>query len=262
MIFNKPKNITITQMAKWLDCTLAVSDQDKNTQVEYLYHLITCFAKQAGLFKDEETYDDFALCCITKVLIRINNTEEEPVKSFVNYIKKVLPHWHADYIRTFCYGTPEFDLSDYDITDFGDYLIDSTSECDYKALLYNATNVTQALKLHLKKIPHKHNSAEWQNICLSCFLTLEDRVNAAIMLTNQLAHRKSNILLSRLIRGLKNRPPILFHIDESKSAYISVLVNELIHVIAVELTNSLGTTVSPTDCLKNMAMAASNEEDL
>ena len=83
-------------MAKWLDSHVCESDEDKNTQVEYLYHLILCKAKQDSLFTDNDIYDDFTLFCISKILIRISNKEEAPIKSIVNYIRTVIYPWYAE----------------------------------------------------------------------------------------------------------------------------------------------------------------------
>lgn len=261
MIFNNSNKLSLSQMAKWIDSTVVTTEEEKNLQVEYLYYLILHRAKQSSFFKDTEITDDFTLFCVSKILVRINNIKESPLKSVVNYIRTSISFWYAEYVRTFCCSEPNIEVADYNVSDFGDYLIDASSEYDFTTLLYCSEDITSAIRAYLKKIPRRRHSAEWQNICISCYLTLQDRIFSAIELTSEIRDGKSNILLNKQIRELKNRPPILFHIEESRSNYISVLVNELIHVIAVELTYTLKTNVTPSDCLKNMAMAANNDED-
>lgn len=260
MTFNKPQNVTLTQMAQWVDSHEIADISDQNKQVEYLYHLVLCRAKQLSLFNDSDTYDDFCIYCVSKLLIRLNNRKEAPVKSIVNYIRTVINHWYAEYVSAFCSGAPEVN-TEFDVTDFSDYLIDASSEGEHRTLFYDGCCITSAINKHLKNIPKRKNSPEWQNICISCYLTLEDRVSSAKSLTMQLMDIKSEQLLNRLVRGLKNRPPILFNIDKSLSGYISVLVNELTHVIAVELTDSIGASVSATDCLQSLVAAAYNTEE-
>lgn len=261
MTFNKPQDVTLTQMAQWIDSNKELTDEcDKNKQLEYLYHLTLCKAKQLSLFTDCDTYDDFTIYCVSKLLLRLNNKGETPIKSVVNYIKTCIKYWHADYVRDFCTGCPNLNM-EFDITDFGDYLVDQSSLYETKSLFYDGFSVTTALKKHLNKLPRKKHDAEWSNICISCYLTLEDRINSARSLTEQFIDTDSAYLLSRFIRALKNRPPILFHVEESMANYVSVIVNELIHVMSVELTELLGVCVTPSDCLQNMVLAAQNNEE-
>ena len=86
MIFTRPKDITLTQMAQWIDSHCVKTEEDNNLQVEYLYHLVLHKTKKLSLFNDSDVHDDFALYGVSKLLVRINNTEELPVKSITNYI--------------------------------------------------------------------------------------------------------------------------------------------------------------------------------
>ena len=85
MTFTKPKDITLTQMAQWVDSNAYNSQRDELKLTEYLYHLIYTRAQQLSLFSDYDMYDDFAIYCVTKFFTRFNNTNEPPIKSVVNY---------------------------------------------------------------------------------------------------------------------------------------------------------------------------------
>ena len=93
------------------------------------------------------------------------------------------------------------------------------------------------------------------------YLTLHDRINSACALCNKTLAEDNPQLVNRIIRGLKLKPPVLYHISEDKAAYVSVLVNEITHAIAAELTHTLHSKVSVTDCLNNLVKAANNEEE-
>lgn len=260
MIFNRPQDVTLTQMAQWVD-SIDLSDCDQDKLVEYLYHLSLCNAQQRALFHDNETYDDFALFCVSKLLTRLNNSTAQPVKSVVNYIKTVLDPWYAEYIRCFCSGTPEVQVHDFDVSDFADYLIDASSDYDYNAYNTGCLNISDAIRKHLKQLPRRKRSPEWSNIYLSCLLTLQDRINTAVTLCGNSIVSDDPQLMNRIIRSLKTSPPILFHLDDSWSNYILVIVNELIHAISAELTYTTSYKVTPSACLKNLVIAASNDED-
>lgn len=260
MTFKKSSDTSLTEMAVWVD-SAEVFSCDKDTLVEYLYHLVLFNAKQRSLFNDQDSYDDFSLFCVSKLLIRLNNTLKEPVKSIVNYIKNVLDPWHAEYVRTFCVGSPELNISDFNVSDFSDYLIDSSSENDYRVYDCFCLKVSDVVQKHLKRIPRKKHSCEWSNIYVSCLLTLQDRIETAANLSENSIVTQDPIFLSRVIRELKTRAPILFHIDESMSGYISVLVNEITHAIAAEISCSVASKITPSECLKHLVIAAANEEE-
>lgn len=261
MTFYKPSNITYTEMAQWVDAQNIQNCSDEETLVKYLYLLVLFKAKQLALFKDNETYDDFALFSVGKLLIRLNNKEEAPVKSIMNYIKTVIGFWDAEYVREFCVGSPDCEIADFNIGDFGDYLVDACSEFDTHSFSVGCPNISAVIRTHLKKIPVRKNSAEWSNIYLSCLLTFKDRVDSAIDISSKITDNEDPLLFNRVIRKLKTKQPILFHLDESYANYISILVNEITHAIAAELTFTTASKVSTTACLRNMVAAANNNED-
>ena len=261
MIFKHPHDITFIQMAQWVDANSYNPERDDNKLVEYLYHIIHTKAEQRGYFTDYDTYDDFSLYCISKILIRFSNKTDSPVKSVVNYLKTVLEPWHAEYVREFCCGSPDLCLAEFDLNDFSDYLIDSASEYDYTSYGYLSTSISCVVRKYLMRIPIKRKPPEWSNICTSCLLTLVDRIKCAANLCSKTIAEENPQLVNRIIRGLKTKPPILFHIEEDRASYICVLVNEIVHAIAVEMTHACHSKVSVTACLQNLVKAASNQED-
>lgn len=261
MTFKRPKDITLTQMAQWVDANI-IDGKDQDKLVEYLYHLSYHNAQKRSLFSntDYEKYDDFAIFCVTKLLTRFNNKRCQPVKSVVNYINNVLYPWHAEYIRCFCSGDADSPVEDFDVTDFADYLVDVSSDRDFNSYDVYYARIGTVIRNYLSRIPRKRKSAEWSNIYLSCLLTLQDRIENAIKFSST-TEEDDTKYLSRMIRSLKNKEPVLYHLDESMASYVSVLVNELIHAIANELTYSTHSYVSPSACLKNLVIAASNDEE-
>lgn len=260
MTFNRPKDLTITQMAQWVDNTVDVQE-NQDRLVEYLYHIVYSHAVRASLFNDYQQYDDFSLFCVSKLLFRFSNKEEPRVKSIVNYIRTVITPWKAEYIRDFCVGDAEINLCEFDISDFGDYLVDASSAYDKHSYSFYSVKITDVIKQQLLKIPVKKNSCEWYNIYTSCLLTLQDRIISATTLCKKHIAKEHPELVNRIIRSLRLTPPILFHVEESKASYITVLVNEIIHAISAELTHYTHTNVSVSTCLQNLIKAANNEED-
>ena len=121
-------------------------------------------------------------------------------------------------------------------------------------------NVTDVIFKHLRRIPVKRHSSEWTNIYISCLFTLKSHIeDAAVIAKDQKLHDPKQI--DELVRSLKLKKPILFHLDESKFNYVQTLVNEIIHALSVELSYSIASKVTVSACLRNMVTAANNAEE-
>lgn len=259
MTFTKPSNMTYTDIAKWVDSYKPEYSED--TLVEYLYHLMYINTQRSHFFTDKETCDDFCLYCVSKLYYRVKNKDKDPLKSIVNYIKTVIEPWHAEYVREFCCGSAEGETATFDIHDFADYLIDTVSQHDYHVYNFDCLKISDITYTYLRQIPVKKHSDEWSNICTSCLLTLTDRIQAAINTAPVSLLEDDPHMFNRIIRKTRMRKPILYHLQDTYEGYISVLVNQLIHAISMELTTCLGETVSASACLKNMVIAAANNEE-
>jgi hypothetical protein len=261
MIFNKPSDITYSAMAQWID-SVDIHSCDKDKLVEYLYHLVYINTQQFKLFfNDSDENEDFLLYCVSRLLIRLNNNEEQKVKSIVNYIKTVLHCWKSEYIKDNFYGSCDVTFEDFNLVDFSDYLIDKASENDVYSYSCYCINVSDILYKHIKKIPRKKFDSEWSNIYLSCLLTLHDRLKGASDLIHKSVSEVDMQLLSRLIRGVKTKPPILYHLDDSFSNLIKVLVNELTHALCAEISYVTHSKVCVTDCMMNLVAAAYSDDE-
>lgn len=260
MIFKRPSGITLTQMAQWID-SVDILTCNQETLIEYLFHLVYFKAQQSAFFTDTDMYDDFSLYCVSKLINRLSNIEEQKVKSVLNYIKTVLVPWKCDYIREFCVGSADNNMENFNLVDFSDYLIDESSTSDVFSYPFDTFSLGGVVKAHLKRIPRRKRDPEWSNIYVSCLLTLNDRIKSSMYLAHKHTIDTEKVLFSRVIRELKTKPPILFHLDDSMSTYISVLVNEITHAITAELSYVVHNKVSVTDCLMNLVTAANNQEE-
>lgn len=263
MTFTKPANITYTYMAQWVDANATSPECNEELLCQYLYHIVCTHAQQFKLCHDYEQLDDFALYCATRLFSKFRTPHKAAtnIKSITNYVKSILSAWKADYVREFCTGSPDGELADFDPLDFSDYLVDATTVYNSNMFYTDTLKVADVVRRYLKNIPRKRNSSEWTNIYISCLLTLEDRMKQAEKLSTAELAIKQPRLVNMMIRSLRTNKPILFHLPENKANYITTLVNELTHAIAVEISYTIGSKVSVSACLRNMVIAANNEED-
>lgn len=261
MTFKYPQNMTLTQIAQWVDSNMYEDSCNEEKLCEYIYHLVHAYAKKHIDYKNYEQLDDFLLYSCSRFFIRLRRSStSQPIKSIVNYIKSVTNLWYADYLRETSYGTPDAEYAEFDLFDFSDYLIDVSSEDDYHSYTLCYVDPSKVVYDYLKKIPVRCNSSEWVNIYISCLLTINNRIRTLVEMSKDL-NDSDTIKYNKIMRKAKLQKPILFHVDETMENYIQTLVNELIHAISAEISYTISSKVSVSTCLKNLVIAANEAED-
>ena len=249
MTYTKPNDVTYTQMAMWIDENVYSKDTDESRLYEYLYHLSNMLAGNASYFKNAQDYDQFSLYCASRLFQRLFNPKQfevdsdgipkmKQIKSILNYIKKVIYPYKVDFELEFKIENKDVDVVHVGSFDLGSHMVESSSLFDRIEFSLSLDSISEIVRSHLKKIPRKKDSSEWMNIYLSCMLTLLDSVTLTrAMLTkyrNMKLHKDD--YLDSAYEELRNQKPILYHLPDTMSNYIRVLVNELRHVIASELS--------------------------
>jgi hypothetical protein len=206
-------------------------------------------------------YDDFALYCVSKFYIRFSNKQEAPVKSVVNYLKTVIEPWKAEYIREFCGGNADMNVADFNVSDFSEYLVDIASEQDYNTYDYLCFKSADVVRAHLRKIPRKHNSAEWTNIYISCLLTLIDQMTLTSKQVRAVrAAGNENIYLD-IIKENLNKAPILYHLEDTWEDYIRVIVREVRHLLSAQMHWKSGSHYTAEAAIKAVVMESILEDE-
>lgn len=274
MTYDKPEDVTFTQMAIWIDEHVYTDDIDEGLLYEYLYHLSNMLAGQAAYFKTALEYDHFGLYCASRLFQRLMNPKQfelnesnqpkmNQIKSILNYIKKVIYPYKVDFELEFKLENKNLDVLNVGTFDLGSHMIESSSLFDRIEFSLALDSVSQIVKSHLKKIPRRKNSSEWDNIYLSCMLTLIDSITLSrgmLKKYNSLKMNKDSYLDSAY-KELRYQDPILYHLPESMSNYIRVLVNELRHVIAAELSWKVDCYIPADATMKSLICTSLETKD-
>lgn len=272
MTYNKPEAVSYTDMAIWIDSNVYEDDIDDQKLYEYLYHLSCMLANQNSYFKCARDYDEFGLFAASRLFARLKNKKQyestsdgtsklPKIKSVLNYLKKVIYPYKVDFELEFrlednC--STRIDVGSFDLSST---LIESTSLFDLVEFAVSLGQISTIVRSYLQKIPKKKDSSEWLNIYLSCLLTLLDSVTLPVKYIKHSDRLNDHPeLLDKIYSDQRLRDPILIHLPESMKSYISVLVNELRHVIASELSWKLSTYLSPQDTTKSLLLYQ-NERD-
>lgn len=273
MTYTKPSDVTYTQMAIWIDEHVYERPLDESLLYEYLYHLSNMLAGKAEYFASAVDYDQFALFSASRLFQRFVNPKQfalnkagEPqmkkIKSVLNYIKKVIYPYKVDFEMEFKIENKNVNVIPIGTFDLGSHMVEASSIFDRIEFSYTLDSISMIVKSHLQKIPTKKNSSEWENIYLSCMLTLLDSITLPRTIQARYEGLKFNReqFLDNAYVELRNQQPILYHLPDSMSTYIKVLVNELRHVIASELSWKCDSYI-PADATMKSLICTSLELD-
>lgn len=251
-----------TDIAIWIDANAYEPSADENRLFEGLYHLTYMLAIKGEYFVKYQWYDEFALQVATAMFFRYRRKPNAPkIKSVLNYLKQVAPLRKNSFLSTKEeFVTESHTESEIPISNFvlEDYVQEYTYITDELGVKFNLWGVEKTVYNFLQKIPHKKNSAEWENIYISCLLTLLRGLTPSKKLIKELHIDPSTnnpVLFERLYTCSRQQKPVLYHLDESMENYIRVLVNEIRHCMASNINNVYETHLSEKAITEDMIAA-------
>ena len=267
MFFEIP-NIKYTDMCIYIDENIYKDEFDSELIYQYLYHLCHMFSIKRNYFNTVVLNDDFALYAASKYYMRLTNPCQfgdnktlEPVKSILNYIKKTLYGIRADFYKEYSYEVPVDDNIEIDKLDNFrcsiNRAIDELYKCEFE---FDLSLTHKYVHNFLKHIPYREGTTIWNNIYISCLLSILNSItipNRDIKRLKTLK-RTSNIndtVINHIYNQQLDNHVILFHLDENMYDYIKVLVNRIRHMLSVELSQTLHsyvpTYVNEINIIKN-----------
>lgn len=261
-------------MAAWIDENVYSTENiDEQKLYQYLYHLINMQAHQVSLFKQIEKYEDFSLYAASRLFTRLTNKKQfeyddegnpkvKQIKSILNYIKSTIQFLRADFEIEYN-GYDKVETIQIGSADISTYLVEEASHFDRYGYDTGVYELCTSVSRQLSKIPTKKKSPEWMNIFISCVLTFLDSISVENISIDELSTLYNHNLTGfrQLFEKLRNKDPILYHIDDNMKNYIKVLVQEIKHAITAELRYESDLQVSVDTMVKQLMIDALNNED-
>lgn len=264
MFYIKPKDVTYTQMAIWIDTHVYEPNLDVEKLYQYLYLIVEMLSYKAHYFEDAKDYNEFSLYTATQLYLRLTNKKQyvldstgnpklQKIRSILNYIKKTLFAYRLNYLKmTYKEYMPDQDIIDSNLT-FSDsiynQLLTSTSETLTRVEFeIQLSDFVKTLKEFLKRIPRKKSSNEFHNIYMSCMLSMLNGMTLSVLDEQHLSDiRRSETvyinLYNKLYEESLEQSIILFHLDESFRSYITILVRRFRIEFSKELEHFLDSPV-------------------
>lgn len=278
MIFVKPEGLRYVDMCIWIDENAYKEECDDNKLFEYLYFIAIMLAHKAKYFYKTKDYEDFAIFMATRAYFRLRNSKQyqynddgEPkmtkLKSILNYMKSILYPCKVDFQQQF-YAQTKVEIDDLDYHSeysFSDKLNDTVDELTRVEFSICLSDTHKSIREFLKKIPYKTNSSEWQNIYMSCLLSFLNSITLSNDDVSRIANyqnisRREIESVNRLCEQQLEDNIILFHLDNNMKNYIAVLVREIKHIIALELSKDLKTYVPAHQGVESLVIPILNGE--
>lgn len=276
LTYMKPKELKYTDLAIWIDNNVYSGTFDVETCYKYLYLLCAMLTAHLGFFRCEKDLDEFSLFVASGLYNRLTNKKQfetkpdgtpkmEKITSILNYMKNVLPRYKYDF-DIVINGMPTDKNVEVITTPtfaFDAYVGENTYIYETLDPSFSFQGLSGIVKRHLKKIPYKKHSAEWENIYISCLLTLLNTVTLDQQQQQKLKTtvRNRRFLLDNLYKDLRHQDPILYHLPDSYKNYILTLVNELRDVIAAEVSWSGDTHINCESSVENLLLYSYGKEE-
>jgi hypothetical protein len=275
MFFDKP-NVRYVDMCIYIDEHIYNGDYDQTTVYQYLFHIIMMLSIKRNYFNNKKLTEDFSIYAASNYYMRLlderqflENPSLEPIKSILNYIKKTLYSIRREYMNKYLPEqemTSDIEYLSIDNDAFDLYVsnrVDFVGKFEFGNYL---ENIDVIVKDVLKTVPYKPNTIIWNNIYISCMLSLLNSVT----LKNKDVKRLNNFkrpnsltdeLLNELYLSEKYNSTILYHLEDSMYNYIGVLTNKIRHKLSQELSQSLHTPSPSVVTMKNLLMSNIIEQD-
>ena len=265
MMYQKPKDISYTQMCIYIDDHIYTNDYDEHLVFEYLYHITIMLAKKYKYFNKMDDYDAFGIYAATHLFMRLidpRQFEENSgkisipiIKSILNYTKAVMYPMKVDYQQKFYAQNIEKESLPETQYNFNYLISKEVSNLEFADFEMTLLSISSTCRHFLKTIPYPQNSKEWHNIYLSVMLTFLSQITLRNDHLKRIEHLRSTERLRDYHFDIFYRECksdiILYHLPESMRNYIDVLTRQLNNILAKDLCNILDTKVHTDYLLLN-----------
>ena len=258
MTFEKPQDISYTDMCIYIDENIYSNSYDEERVYKYLYLIIHMLANNQSLLKSKYL-DEFSLFAATKVYFRLINPDQHKVlssgeyklkrvKSVLNYIKSSLYFLKVDFEQSEYFQSVEQEPEALDLNFNFDNVISKTlSELDLVDFEMSMGDVASTCEKFLNYIPYTKESIIWHNIYLSVLLTFTNMCTLTYKQRERIEQlsetdRIKQYHYERFYRA-ESLTPILFHLPSTMGPYIIVLARQLKELVGRDLSDTLKTKV-------------------
>jgi len=286
MIYKKPENMKYTDMCIYIDNNmeyLAKASDPDNTIVEnvykYLYLIVYALSCKQKFFRDIQDYDDFSVITASILYMRIVDKRQylpdgdpkkiKPIKSSLNYIKSALYGLKVNYQQENFFPTMHPKLYGEIETGTAAKEIIESQDADkmHEAIMEEFLFIPRKIERVIKRSPYRNNPVFCKNLYISLLLSFVDSITLTNSFLSKYNKRKvkdkqADTRLIKIYMDQQDNKPILYHLPESLSDYVKVLLNEVKKDFAVNLMDTKSAFNLSDDTIKNIIASIYTENDM
>lgn len=254
MTYKKDPKIKYWEMAKYIDDHVRLPDCDEGKCFEYMYHLFYVLAVKGKMFQKASDYDSYALYGATQLFVRYRkeniNPDLKPIKSSLNYIKKILYPCRVDYQQAYFserFTDESLQAGTTEQLTYDNEVKARSSNSDLVRLdtEYCLSQMAATLRVILNQSPYRQDPVMMHNLYLSCLLTLTKSLtfsskNASRIQSKLDRHHSVDTLMEQVYAQEALEDVVLFHLDRSLQNYVDTQVKKLKHQMAKDLRYIIG----------------------
>lgn len=270
----KDSDMKYTDMCIFIDAHIPelANDDVEPALVEkvykYLYLLIYALSCKQKYFRDALDYDEFSIVTAGIIYTRLANKRQylpdddpkkmKPIKSILNYLNFALYGLKVNYQQENYFGGSH---PKYASTDWLEETSRNTVQSYYNDGLEDAIEteisfLPKKINRVLKTTPYRNDPIMLKNLHISLVLSFLNAVtipsNKYLKIKNNQNEAKQEKALTTLYRKQLSLPPILYHLDESLSDYVILLLRKLKRDFANVLIDTTKSFELPDDVLENI----------
>ena len=230
-----------------------ITDTEKNTVFEYLYHLAKMLSVKGRFFNRSHYYEDFALYVASELFMRLTNQKQfeydsdgnpkmEKIRSVLNYMKGILVCKKITFESEFYSQI----LSKDDVIEthpeytFQSVLKDSVDELELIEFDACLRDACKTIRNFLSRIPFKNDRIMMQNIYISCLLSFLNSITLSHSDVRKIKDTKTVSIADGLIDECFAKENVDFsltyHLPKNMKSYIHVLTKEAKHAVAKDIS--------------------------
>lgn len=267
--YRKDSKLRYVDMAIYIDREIRNPDCDEEKCFEYMYQLFYILSVKGRMFQTASDYDSYALYGATQLFLRYRKEKEpnnklKPIKSCLNYIKKILyplkvNYQKSNFFQVFQEGAIEGNaptvLADAKAAE-ARRLTDDLLKAEYK---YYLTQLPSTVKYVLKESPYSNNPVMMHNLYISCLLTLLKTITMSSKNRLRLENKETKCLpttdlIDKIYMEESKDSVVVYHLEKSMKNYVKLLVNKCKGEIARDLRYIVGSYELSDSIVKDILM--------
>ncbi len=267
MLYNKPKDLKYVDMCKEFDEEFYSGKDVRNDSklFKYMYLVYYMFASKAHLFSNMDDYDKYAQYAASTIYRRYlkKEREGEKIKSLKNYAETTFRHLKTSFQKEEFNRVVGAGYDDEEAEAMGKYMLSAIQPSYAEDLYEDMQNLLaifpKTVYKVIKQSPYRHDKLMCKRLYISCLLTFISSITLCAENAKKLERKadkegidesKIDTYYCRLLNKEKDKPAVLWKLDDKYADYVKVLTNKARYLLNNKISDTKNKYVLPDDAVE------------